>query len=310
MPSYTRDRCPICGSAEHRVLGSLDRTGAVLPPPADSAILSCRACALVYVNPMPHWQADEFDRLYGTEYFPNEGPAWVAKRATDIPEYRLRIIERLIRCESMTALEIGSGVSAFMARLLASRGWQVDAQEPSAAFVERLQAADPRINVLHQPFLSLRSPRRYSLVYADSVLEHVPEPIPYFERIAELLEPGGLLYFVSPNEYSFENILATLWNRFGSGNARMLCPYTGSYHLIGYSKRAVESVGRRVGLRLVRFARERDFEWWLVLRRGPRSLRRYAHAAVALAANAVGLGTNLEIVMRRDLTRLQPDTPA
>jgi hypothetical protein len=53
----------------------------------------------------------------------------------------------------------------------------------------------------------------------------------YEQRGAELLEPGGLLYFVSPNEYSLANVLATLRNRFGNGNALTLCPYTGSYHL-------------------------------------------------------------------------------
>jgi SAM-dependent methyltransferase len=302
MPTYTRDRCPLCESVEHRVLGALDRNGAVLAPPADSAIVSCRACALVYVNPMPHWHADEFELLYGNGYFGNVDPAWEAKRSTEIPGYRLRIITRLIRCEGRTALEIGSGDSAFMARFLVSRGWQVDAQEPSAVFVKKLRTVDPRINVLDQPFLSLVPTRRYSLIYADSVLEHVPEPNPYFEKIAELLEPGGLLYFVSPNEYSLGNVLATLRNKFGNGNARMLCPYTGSYHLLGYSKRAVELVGQRVGLRLVRFARERDFEWWHVLRRDPRSPRRYAHSAAAFVANALGLGTNLEIAMRRDLT--------
>ena len=302
MPTYTRDHCPICGSVKHRVLGDLDCTGAVLPPPADSAIRSCRACALVYVNPMPHWQPDEFELLYGTGYFPSVDPAWEAKRSTEIPGYRFRIIARLIRCEKRTAIEIGSGVSAFMARFLANMGWQVDAQEPSTAFVEQLRRSDARINVLHQPLLSLPSTRRYSLVYADSVLEHLPDPVPYFDKISELLEPGGLLYFVSPNEYSLGNVLATFRNRCGSGNARMLCPYTDSYHLIGYSKRAVEIVGRRTGLRLVRFAREGDFQWWHTLREGPRSPRRYAHSAAAFAANALGLGTNLEIAMRRDLT--------
>lgn len=302
MPTYTRDSCPLCGSVEHRVLGTLDRAGAVLPPPADSAILSCAACALVYVNPMPHWGADEFEFLYGNRYFGHVNRDWEAKRSTEIPAYRFQVISRLIRSDAKTALEIGSGVSAFMARFLADRGWQVDAQEPSAAFVEHLRKADSRINLLHQPFLSLPSTRRYSLVYADSVLEHMPEPAAYFKKISELLEPGGLLYFVSPNEYSLGNLLATLRNRLGSGNARMLCPYSSSYHLVGYSKRAADSIGRRVGLRLVRFARERDFEWWRALRRNPRSILRYIHAAAAFAADALGLGTNLEVAMRRDPT--------
>lgn len=300
MPTFTRDRCPLCGSREHRVLGTLDRAGTVLSPPADSAILSCAACRLVYVNPMPHWSEDEIELLYGSRYFGQVDHDWEAKRSTEIPAYRFKLISRLIRCEARTALEIGSGVTAFMARFLADRGWRVDAQEPSAAFVGALRRRDSRINVLHQPFLSLPSSARYSLVYADSVLEHVPDPAAYFAKISELLEPGGLLYFVSPNEYSLGNLLATLKNRVGSGNARMLCPYSSSYHLVGYSKRATERVGQRVGLRLVRFARERDFDWWHVLQRKPRSLRRYVQAASAFAANAVGLGTNLEVVMRRD----------
>lgn len=299
MPRYTRDQCPVCQKTGRWVLGPLDRTGAVIAPPENSAIVACRACGLVYVDPMPHWDADELGRLYGHDYFQPCNRFWEKQRADNNPRYRLRVIERSISTERRTALEIGAGVSAYMARLLVERGWQVDVQEPSRAFVERLRATDRRLTVLDQPFLTLPSTRKYALIYADSVLEHVPDPIAYFEKIAELLEPGGILYFVSPNEYSLENVVLTLRARLTGRGARMLCPYVGSHHLIGFTRRAVEFAGRRAGLDLVRFARQRDFEWYHVLRRGPRSPGRYAHALIAWVANAVGLGTNLEVVLRR-----------
>jgi len=118
-------------------------------------------------------------------------------------------------------------------------------------------------------------------------------------RAAMLARAGG--FDESFRRPSIEDIeLGRRLRRAGSGNARMLCPYSPSYHLVGYSKRAANAIGRRVGLRLVRFARERDFEWWHVLRRNTRSRLRYVHAAAAFAANALGLGTNLEVAMRRD----------
>lgn len=252
---------------------------------------------------MPHWTDADLQVLYGDGYLPADSPAWNRRRANDIPLRRLRSIEKHLRTPGRSILEVGAGVHAFLARYAAPRGWEVTAQEPSRHFAAELRRRWPDVTVLGDSFLDLDVGRRWSVVYADSVLEHVPDPVPYFEKAGRLLEPGGVLYFVSPNERSLANRWTTWRRRRSTGVASELCPYVGSLHLIGFSRRAVEILARRSGLRLVRFTRRHDYAWLHELMWGA-GRRRWPRAAAWWLVDRVGLGTNLEVVLRADPDRL------
>ncbi|MFB6816052.1 class I SAM-dependent methyltransferase [Streptomyces sp. NPDC056347] len=91
-----------------------------------------------------------------------------------------------------TALEIGAGTGK-ATRLFAGRGVAVTATDPDAAMLTELRRHLPAdVRTLRAAFEDLRVGKAYELVYAAASL-HWTEPDGRWERIAALLEPGGVL---------------------------------------------------------------------------------------------------------------------
>jgi len=65
-------------------------------------------------------------------------------------------------------------------------------------FTSNPAGTDSRIRGTATPFLDLPADEHHAFIYADSVLEHMPNPLDYFTKARELLVPGGVVDFVSP----------------------------------------------------------------------------------------------------------------
>ena len=90
-----------------------------------------------------------------------------------------------------TALEIGAGTGK-ATRLLARRGVTVTATEPDPAMLaELVKHVPPNVTAVRAAFEDLRPGARYGLVYAAAAL-HWTNPAGRWERVAALLEPGGV----------------------------------------------------------------------------------------------------------------------
>ncbi len=300
MPTYTRDGCPACGSPHYKVMGKIDREKSRIQPPEDSHISICLNCDMIYVNPMPYWDKEDFQFLYGEGYFQQLSPRWLNARENIIPKKRFRLVEKYLQNKDKSLLEVGAGVYGFMCRFIVNQGWDVTAQEPSEAFHKELKKADERINCISTPYLDIPLNRQYAFIYADSVFEHVPNPPDYFSKSYDLLQPGGVLYFVSPNEHSLTNKILTWKNKSSSGIARALCPYYDSFHLVGYSKKSVQILCQKSGFELVRFIRHYDWRWLHDLETvtGP---TKYPRVVIRYLVDFLGYGSNLEILLRKSV---------
>jgi trans-aconitate methyltransferase len=90
-----------------------------------------------------------------------------------------------------TALEIGAGTGK-ATRLFARQGITVTATDPDAAMLAELRKHVPAdVRTVRAAFEDLRPGERYGLVYAAASL-HWTEPDRRWERMAALLEPGGV----------------------------------------------------------------------------------------------------------------------
>lgn len=90
-----------------------------------------------------------------------------------------------------TALEIGAGTGK-ATRLFAQGGVTVTATEPDAAMLTELRKHVPsNVKAVQAAFEDLRPGKTYGLVYAAAAL-HWTNPEGRWERIAALLEPGGV----------------------------------------------------------------------------------------------------------------------
>jgi SAM-dependent methyltransferase len=92
----------------------------------------------------------------------------------------------------LTALEIGAGTGK-ATRLLAQRGVTVTATEPDGAMLAELVKHVPaNVRTVQAAFEELPLSERYGLVYAAAAL-HWTRPEGRWERMAALLEPGGVV---------------------------------------------------------------------------------------------------------------------
>ncbi|MDR0491057.1 MAG: class I SAM-dependent methyltransferase [Oscillospiraceae bacterium] len=301
MAAYVKDNCPVCGCAEYGTIGKILDKEPPVPVPDGSAIVKCKNCRLIYVNPMPYWDTDDYARLYNEEYFAHlksdEQKRWFEVRESIIPRKRFNKIASHINSPKKKMLEIGAGENAFMCRYLVSMDWDVTAQEPTELFANKL-LNNIGIKVETKGIIDLDG--EYSLIFADSVLEHVPDPIVYYQKLASLLTPGGVLYTISPNERSMYNFLLNLVAKLKKNTPHYIAPYSQPYHLVGYTREALEILGQKSGLTLLSYKKADDYMAFHALSSKKNPLVRYPLALLYAVSDNVGLGTNGEALFVKE----------
>ena len=310
MAFYVRNKCPVCTCTSYSIFGRINELKSPVSIPTDSAIVRCSDCKLIYVNPMPYWDNDDYAKLYDETYFlhlnSEEQKEWLEIRKSVIPSRRFSRIHKYIKSDIKKLLEIGAGENAFMCRYLLSRGWNCTAQEPSQLFAEKLLDLKG-LNIETKSIKELTG--EYSFIFADSVLEHVPDPITYYKKLSELLAPGGVLYTVSPNEYSMYNFLLNFIAMKKGNTPHYIAPYTQPYHLIGFTKKSLHICAKESGLRFISYKKIDDYMAFHALRSKKRAFVKYPLALLYAFAQGIGLGTNGEAMFVKDPDYISQSRP-
>ncbi len=201
------------------------------------AIVQCRGCGLVYVNPRP--AAEELIRLYA-EYHARGGET---EASWD------RLMRRVFRqtanllCASRDGsapkrlLDVGCGYGAFVA-LMRERGWDAEGVDPSPKVVQT--AVDAGRPVRRSTLEELQEPDgSYHAVTMFYVLEHLPDPLAALKKAYALLAPNGILVVRVPHTTPIVRLLAP----FGLGKSL----YDPPFHLYDFSPRVLQAMLRRAG---------------------------------------------------------------
>ena len=119
--------------------------------------------------------------------------------------FRERILSALTN--EMTALDLGAGAG-------------IVSEMNFKAHVTRVCGIDPddRVQVnpyLHEGKIALGEAIPYSdntfdLVFADNVLEHLPDPLQVFSEVSRVLKPGGVFLAKTPNKWHYVPLIARL----------------------------------------------------------------------------------------------------
>jgi SAM-dependent methyltransferase len=311
MPAFKVNQCPICQSSNFSIIGKSDLGIVKIEKPKDAWVVKCKKCKTIFTNPMPVWSADDFAVLYNIEYFPT-AKSFVSKRWEEHLSSgnilrRYKIIQKYLKTENRRVLEFGAGIKAYMAKFLYTKGWSVTVQEPSKEFAAVLRNICPHFEVLDSSLLSshlLASPpnelQKYSLIYADSVMEHVHNPVDYLKRCADLLELGGIFYFISPNEHSLKNAVKNIISKARKKPTPYLAPYTPPYHLTGFSGKGIKLAAQEAGLLPVKRIKRYDYMWWRTFEHKKRLPLTLFIMPLLFLVDLVGWGTNQEIVLRKE----------
>lgn len=231
-----RQACPFCGGDAFRTVLRTYRTTYILSHAYPLEYRYCRVCGPVYSA--RQLSAAQLDYLYhsGREVAPAsfaKGHAW--RSPTD--RVRAEFLQRILagqapHLQGGRLLEIGSGYGAFL-KHAQEAGFQTAGIEssPSRAECTRRQVG---AEVMTGTFPEASPPdRRFDVVCAFHVIEHIQDPLPFLAQVRAALVEGGALYLETPN------ILAIQQRQLAES------------HTILYSPRTLAALVRRAGFRVL-----------------------------------------------------------
>jgi 2-polyprenyl-3-methyl-5-hydroxy-6-metoxy-1,4-benzoquinol methylase len=170
-------------------------------------LLHCTVCGFIQADPSSVIKIEPlYSNLVDNEY----QDSIVTRKRTFA-----RVLERIrdLRPNSRTLLDVGAGIGALCAEAKRA-GFQVEGVEPSAWAVAEGRR---RGIVLHEgyfPHPDLNG-RKFDVITALDVIEHVSRPIELLKGCHKCLVPGGLLVLVTPDVGSLASrVMGQRWWHF------------------------------------------------------------------------------------------------
>jgi SAM-dependent methyltransferase len=169
-------------------------------------------------------------------------------------ERRIRPIARHVRWTPETRwLDIGCGFGVAleaMRQLHGVRGVGVDMSERAVGICRQRGFEAHAVKV--EDF-NPGPGARFHFVHSSHLIEHVASPIAYLQKVYDLLEPGGVTVFITPNTSTWE--------------ARFFGPHWGGLHAprhwVLFDANSASRVARRVGFEHLETCFSTNSQFWV-----------------------------------------------
>lgn len=186
--------CNLCGSQRHSPVYEMpDRR---FFPDEVFTVVECDQCGLGFVNPRP--SRAEIQKYYPPEYYQSPPTTshdrYLTRRFTQEASYLKELENRHGRKK---LLDVGCANGDFP-RFMAARGWDVEGVEISES---SLPITDFPVHRQEFQDIPVNEPA-YDAVTAWAVLEHVHNPMAYFQKASTVVKKGGLFVFLVTNFHS------------------------------------------------------------------------------------------------------------
>lgn len=188
--------------------------GVVLDRVNEFTVIDCDRCHFKHIVPIP--TPAELEHVYGHEYYSTEKPLYIQRHLEDrewlglVYAERYELFERLLGPGRRRLLDVGSGPGMFLLHGVDRGGWSVRGIEPASQAVTHSRSLGLDVT---QAFLNTDTAARvgrFDVVHMNEVLEHVPDPRDVLSVVDSMLDPGGLIALMVPNDYSpFQAALRT-----------------------------------------------------------------------------------------------------
>jgi SAM-dependent methyltransferase len=174
-------------------------------------VIECESCGFKHIVPVP--APEELEQIYKHEYYTKEKPHYIERYTEDLEWWnmvyseRYDVFESLLSNERRRILDVGSGPGYFLAHGK-NRGWNCIGLEPSICASKH--SNELGLDIISE-FLSERMQERmglFDVIHMSEVLEHAPNPSELVYIAANMLNKGGLICVIVPNDYSpFQYVL-------------------------------------------------------------------------------------------------------
>lgn len=231
-------KCGICGSGNSGLLYKKRgiETGFLYN------IVRCRECGFVYVS--PRLTSNSLLKLYDKDYYHKENfikQATFDEREKGIETEKISLIES-VQCrkkfqKGQTLLDVGCGLGGLLYD--AKRvGYKVTGIEWSDDAYNYLRNRGLDVYLGEFENIDLGG-KKFDVITAIAVLEHMRNPMPFFEKVSDCLNKGGIFYYVTASRDS-------LFARISGRNWGFLEP---DMHINYFTQDSVISCFKKVGLR-------------------------------------------------------------
>jgi len=242
-------------------------------------VVDCQECGFVHILPLP--PAQELERIYRDEYFSRVKPDFIRSVHEDsewwnvVYDERLDVFEALRSGTTKRLLDVGCGPGFFLKRG-AQKGWRCLGVEPSkkaAAYARGLG-----LNVINGFFdgpTMLEEGLVFDAAHISEVLEHVADPLTVLEDVYELLDEGGVVCAVAPNDFS--PVQKVLGERLGYKPYWISVPH----HINYFSFDSMQALLIKAGFSIARVSATFPMDFFLLMGRnyvGDEKLGRDSHA--------------------------------
>lgn len=172
-------------------------------------VIDCGECGYIHIDPVP--SPDELEKVHrGEDYIDEKSTCieWTGKDAVwgdMVCDDRFEFLEKMLPRSKRKLLDVGCGSGYFLKRAR-ERGWNVLGVEPSLQGAASVRSLG--IDVLNSFFdddaveLIESNFGTFDAIHLSEVLEHVPNPGDILRRVWKLINSGGIICCVVPNDYS------------------------------------------------------------------------------------------------------------
>lgn len=195
MKSEVNKPCHICNTTTSNTLFNIKYPE--FRYPGIFSIRECKECGLLYNS--PRLDDKNLSRLYDQNYyFFNRSDSAEFKRIINIYKRSVALVKESIK--SKKVMEIGSA-KGYLLAVLAKLGWEtfgVEISKTAAEYAKTKFGIDCFTGTL-EDYLKQPRKKKYPLVLAIDLIEHVPYPAKFISDITNVVEDNGILIIDTPN---------------------------------------------------------------------------------------------------------------
>jgi len=212
-------------------------------------VMQCTKCEFYFIHPEIDFTDKEWMELYNKEYF-GEMTKWHKNERVDSIKKRLDHLFKLNKKEEINFLDVGCGEGYALLDSY-NREWNTFGFDISDNRIESVQ--NKKIEFTLGSIFNVKYPDNFfDIIYMDSVLEHVPNPLNYLIELNRIMKTNGVLYIGVPNENSLFNDVRKLINHFKNIDASIkLRPFEQPYHIVGYTQKTLKEISEQSNFHLV-----------------------------------------------------------
>ena len=251
-------------------------------------LLKCETCGLIRPNPLPYSDKNKleiYDEEANIKFYDKEKKE--IDRTTKEYNYYFKHFKPYIEFVRKyqikgKSLDIGCGAGHLL-EMLSKKGFNAEGMEITKKLVESLK---PRFKIYHCEITDKKmGARKYDLITANQVLEHVENPEEFVASLNKILKEGGYAILAVPYISGIvPQILRSKWYGLGYGQ-----------HLNFFSKESLRILFERNGFEIL------EFKVLIVDYAHPKFPRAVNIVADTISSGivSIGLGDNLFIVARK-----------